>query len=130
MIYLLLPVSALANTKPVSPAPKKVKTVPAKGGFRKTGRYLGQCVVGVNKILGRKVIRGWAGAIRPTVPPSNLKVGMVLLTREGGGHAAIIEGETGQYWSIRESNYFLNGMETVGRLLPKKSPLIRGGVGV
>lgn len=89
---------------------------------------MGQCVVGVNRILGRRVIHGWAGAIKPTIGKKNLKIGMIILTREGGGHVGIISGEDPLNWHIRESNYHLNGLETVGRRLPKFSPLIKGGI--
>lgn len=110
------------------PEERPVKRVRPYSGTRgtKTGRRIGQCVQGVNAIVGRRVIRGWAGAIRPTTDEPS--VGDVLLTREGRGHAAVIVGETPREWVLRESNFDWDGAEEIGRHIRKDSPLIRGAV--
>lgn len=98
--------------------------------YQQTGKWLGQCVIGVNKIVGRRVVQGWAGAIKTTVPPNKITAGMVIITREGGGHAVLAYKENATCFFLHESNYDGDGMESIGRCLPKDSPLIKGGIAI
>lgn len=81
------------------------------------------CVNFVKAYLGVKdEIWGWAARITPT--DTEPQIGDVVLTTEGGGHAAVITDIKDGMLSITEANYF--SCRVTSRTLPMNSSKIRG----